>query len=364
MVDAAGKPITSPPLVDAKGGLVDGSGAAVIDPVTGAQATIPAYSPPTVNVYVYTGSDGTTKVVDAAGKPITSPPLVDAKGGLVDGSGVAVIDPATGAQATIPAYSPPTTGIYVHDYPMLHVVDAAGKPIPSPPNVGVMAGKGPLLFDSDGNPLLDSNGDVIPVPRYMPDTWGEYAQVVTDPTTGSTTVTLVDAAGNPLPSQPKTYLAKEGDSWVVNIKDPTKLDPAHMNDDMLTDGSGNPVTVPIWDPTSVPRLLVYVVGRRHSASGGRNRKAGRQSAQREHPPFHGPADRPRCRWSTHSGRERISIDASVVFAAYSGDLCACGYRSGYGGGECADGGCGGESGAEPAGVRGAEGFMGRASRPR
>ena len=130
IVDASGNPVPVPPdLKTAPGGglvVVDGQGQVIED--AGGPVEVPPYVPPTFNVYVYTGSDGTTKVVDAAGKPITSPPLVDAKGGLVDGSGAAVIDPVTGAQATIPAYSPPTFNVYVYTGSdgTTKVVDAAG----------------------------------------------------------------------------------------------------------------------------------------------------------------------------------------------------------------------------------------------
>ena len=109
----------------------------------------------------------------------------------------------------------------------------------------------------------------------------------------------------------------------------------------LTDGSGNPVTVPIWGPTSVPRLLVYV-----SADGAPQvvDATGKPVVSPPNVSIHPFTGQP----IVHDAGGQPIVDENgspltlpVVFAAYSGDLCACGYRSGYGGGECADGGCGG-----------------------
>ena len=303
IVDPSGKPVPTPP--DLK--LLDGQVQVVKD--AGGPVAIPPYAPPTTNVYLYTASDGTTTVVDAVGNPISSPPLFDTKGNIVGVNGKPVLDPTTGTPVALPAFTPPTTNVYLYSESI--VVDAAGNPVPSPPhwsnsNAGPViigpdnkpvlgsdgnpipipdfdsnttprllvylapdgspqvvdgAGKpvisppavaldpksgGPVVVDATGQVVLDSSGNPTSLPLYSPPTQGIYAHVVTHPVTGEMDVQIVDAGGNLVPSPPG-YLVKQ-----LDPEDPLTIVLTGADGKPLLDEDGNPISVPLHPSSATP----------------------------------------------------------------------------------------------------------------
>ena len=246
IVDAVGHPVSSPPLVGAEGNIVGVDGKDVLDPTSGNPITVPAYLPPTANIYGYISPSGSIIVVDGAGNPVPSPPRVNISpfsGEIVVGGtgSQEVVDPTTGGPITLPRYVPPTANVYVYTNSSgwTFVVDAAGNRVSSPPRVD----KEGVVIDQDGKAIVDpSTGDPVTLPPYSPPMSDVYLHTAPN---GKTTV--VDAAGNPVSSPP--FWGHANETLVVFVG---------SDGQPVLDGNGNPIPVPAFEPTTAPRLLVHI----------------------------------------------------------------------------------------------------------
>jgi hypothetical protein len=145
VVDANGKPVESPPVVSK---VTDSDGKQIyitIDMETGEKVVFQTYQPSLENLYIYTGTDGKSIVVDASGKPVESPPVIS---NYIDSEGkqtYITLNTETGEKVELQTYHPSLENLYL--YPgadgKLIVVDANGKPVESPPMVS-------KVTDSDG----------------------------------------------------------------------------------------------------------------------------------------------------------------------------------------------------------------------
>jgi hypothetical protein len=98
-----------------------------------------AYSAPLTSMYVHTALDGSTTVVDTNGKPLDSPPTINK---LIDPKGKEIYSASyPGSQAILTSYSASLTGLYVHTAQdgTTTVVDANGKPLDSPPLIQIIS---------------------------------------------------------------------------------------------------------------------------------------------------------------------------------------------------------------------------------
>jgi hypothetical protein len=227
--------------------------------------TFPIYQPATApRLLVYLAPDGTPEVVDATGQPVSSPPTIAIHPGtgepaIVDANGQFVVD-SKGNPTTLPAYSPPTQGIYAHVLtdPVtgavdVQIVDAAGNLVPSPPGYKLVQSADPsvpptvVLTGANGQPLTDANGNQLSPPTFSPPTQGIYAHMVTDPVTGEVDVQIVDAAGNLVPSPPGYTVQKSADP-----SDPPTIVLTGADGKPLTDQDGNPISVPLDQSSATP----------------------------------------------------------------------------------------------------------------
>jgi hypothetical protein len=137
VVDANGKPLDSPPTINK---LMDPKGNEIYSAsYPGSQAILTSYSASLTGLYVHTAQDGTTTVVDANGKPLDSPPTINK---LMDPKGNEIYSASyPGSQAILTSYSTPLTGMYVHinQDGSASVVDANGKPLDSPPLIQIIS---------------------------------------------------------------------------------------------------------------------------------------------------------------------------------------------------------------------------------
>jgi hypothetical protein len=137
VVDTNGKPLDSPPTINK---LIDPKGKEIYSAsYPGSQAILTSYSASLTGLYVHTAQDGTTTVVDANGKPLDSPPTINK---LMDPKGNEIYSASyPGSQAILTSYSTPLTGMYVHinQDGSASVVDANGKPLDSPPLIQIIS---------------------------------------------------------------------------------------------------------------------------------------------------------------------------------------------------------------------------------
>jgi hypothetical protein len=190
VVDANGKPLDSPPIINKA---VDPSGKVIYSAsYPGTQGLLTDYTASLTGMYVHTAQNGSTTVVDANGKPLDSPPTINK---AVDPSGKVIYSASyPGTQGLLTDYTASLTGLYVHTAKngSTTVVDANGKPLDSPPQI---------------NKAVDPSGKVIYAASYpgakglltdySASLTGLYVHTAQD---GSTTV--VDATGKPLDSPP------------------------------------------------------------------------------------------------------------------------------------------------------------------
>jgi hypothetical protein len=266
LVDRNGVPVDSPPPFTRT---VNG-GVTVTD-AWGNQ--IETYEPPTQNVFVWIGDDGLPRVVDENGYEVPSPPRI-----VRDQTGAHHVVAADGMSVPVPAYEPPTSGVYVYvdadGHPI--VVTGDGEPLPSPPAV-YFDGNDPtprivgteltlpmyeqpriemfVHVSADGTPsVVDANGYPIPSPPVvwkdgLDPTWRikgstETLAAYTPPTADvfvhpspNGTYQVVDASGNLVPSPPHVY------------RDP--IDGSYA----LAGPGGEQVSVPVYDP---PTTGIYI----------------------------------------------------------------------------------------------------------
>jgi hypothetical protein len=137
VVDADGKPLDCPPMIKV---IMDGGKEVYIAYFTFTAPSesfeLQAYNPPIENMYVYTRPDGTRVVVDANGKPLDCPPMINViidTGGEVYGARYSYSDEIVELQA----YNPPIENMFVYNRPdgTRVVVDVNGKPVYCPPKL-------------------------------------------------------------------------------------------------------------------------------------------------------------------------------------------------------------------------------------
>ena len=205
IVGADGKPLDSPPVYQK---IVDGNGQEQIiahypGMESDAKFSIKSYEKPLdpSAVFVHVGSDGKPVVVDSEGKSVDSPPIVQI---MVDSSGKEIFQVQyPGGEQTQKVELQSYVGsfekemfIHVGEGGKVTVVDAAGKPIDSPPQITMVA---------------DSTGQAIYKASYPGG--GEETKAILSSYTGSLEgcyayygqdgkITVVDDSGKPIDSPP------------------------------------------------------------------------------------------------------------------------------------------------------------------
>ena len=190
VVGADGKAINSPPMITQSidaGGQVHYYATYPNDSGADLKFEIPSYSAPLTGMYVSKGADGTLQVVDANGKPVDAPPTIHTVIGS-DGKPVYMAS-YPGGEGILKSYIAPISDMYVYKDKdgVTHVVDANGKPVSSPPSITVSIGQdgnpvytasypgsdaGPVNLSAYSQPLSgvyfskDVNGNTILVDEH------------------------------------------------------------------------------------------------------------------------------------------------------------------------------------------------------
>ncbi|MFN2273663.1 MAG: hypothetical protein ACK2TX_02325, partial [Anaerolineales bacterium] len=205
IVDKDGKPVDSPPQV-----FMDSEGDIHSAGPDGSKVGIPIYQSPVEDVYAYVASDGSVMIVDSDGKPVYSPPFISSAGE----EGKYFTAGPDGSKLEIPLYTPPTEGIYAYTAQdgTVQIVDENGNLVPCPPM---------YMRDAEMDTVFikDASGAKIDIPPYTPATEGVYAYTAQD---GS--VTLVDENGKPVQCPPWYMHDPEMDEVFTKTPEGTKVD--------------------------------------------------------------------------------------------------------------------------------------------
>jgi hypothetical protein len=271
VVDGAGKPIDSPPIVQIA---VDSSGKEIYSAkYPGAGTTQMVQLESYVGsfekeMYVYRDSSGTPIVVGADGKAIDSPPKLNI---AVDSTGKEIIMasyPGAGEEGKtfLSSYSAPLEGLYAHygQDGTMTIVDADGKQVDSPPSVT-------KIINSKGQEQIIASypgtgpEDKVTLQAYQPaTTGGTFINIGSDGTPA-----VVDANGELVDSPPVIQMVMSSNAVTsylysypgTNIKGVLSLYSAPLNDCYIHVGQDGTNTVVDADgkPLSSQPVLHKVV---------------------------------------------------------------------------------------------------------
>ena len=176
VVDATGKPIESPPILEK---YVDGSGVKHIKATYpgfeegSAKGELNFYKSAIGDVYIHHGADNAITVVDKDGKPIDSPPIISKVVGS-KGEEIYSASYSDGTSGTIPinitAYSAPIQNMYVHfkQDGTISVVDKYGTPVESPPLIKKITDNSGIVHIYASYPGITGSGQQIELGFYKP----------------------------------------------------------------------------------------------------------------------------------------------------------------------------------------------------
>jgi hypothetical protein len=270
IVDADGKPFTSPPVIQK---FVDETGIekfVAYYPGTG-EATkfeISTYTAPVEGLFAHFGQGGKITIVDEKGLPIDSPPLLTK---VVNEKGVEefFVGYPGGTKVDLPVYeSPLEEGLFyahVSQQGKITIVDATGKPIDSPPVITKIVDETGVEKFIASYPGTEKSKS-MEMPVYSTELKEAYAHV-----SQNGNITVVDGEGNPIVSPPLISKVLEDGvekilAWYPGTETSSKMELTPYSESMRgfyahvgQDGGITVVDVE-GQPVSSPPIITKILG--------------------------------------------------------------------------------------------------------